>query len=66
MNSEAVLGITYIVVSFLLYMLPTVIAALRNHHNGGAIFVCNLILGWTVIGWCIALIWSFTSTNRKA
>ncbi|WP_306015671.1 superinfection immunity protein [Oceanicaulis sp. MMSF_3324] len=48
----------------LLHFLPTVIALLRGHHNSFAIFLTNLLLGWTVIGWIIALIWSFTAVAR--
>ena len=27
--------------------------------NGCAIFILNLFLGWTIIGWIIALVWAF-------
>jgi hypothetical protein len=46
------------------YFLPTVIALLRGKKNSGAIFVLNLFLGWTFIGWVIALTWSLTHENR--
>ena len=52
--------ILLVVLSFL----PTVIALLRGHHNSFAIFLTNLLLGWTVVGWIIALIWSFTAVAR--
>ena len=38
-----------------LYMLPAIIAGIRKHHQGGAILVVNLFLGWTFLGWVIAL-----------
>lgn len=47
-----------------LYFLPFLIAALRIHPQAGAIFALNLLLGWTVIGWVGALVWSFTAINR--
>ncbi len=47
-----------------LYFLPSFIAALRHHHSGTAIFVLNLLLGWTALGWIIALVWSFTGVPR--
>ena len=43
-----------------LYFLPTIVACLRSKRNTGAIFVTNLIVGWTFIGWVIPLIWAFT------
>ena len=41
-----------------LYFLPTIIASIRGKRNGCAIFVLNLLLGWTFVGWVIALVWS--------
>ncbi len=41
------------------YFLPALIARDRKHHNAAAIFVLNLLLGWTLLGWVAALIWAF-------
>jgi CHASE2 domain-containing sensor protein len=54
-------GIVTLFVVFGLYLLPSIIAWRRRHHNGGAIFVLNLLLGWTGLGWIAAMIWSLTS-----
>lgn len=40
----------------LMYFLPAIIG--RNKHDAAGIFLVNLFLGWTVIGWVIALIWA--------
>ncbi len=48
----------------LLHFLPTFVAAMRGHQNAVAIFVLNLLLGWTVIGWVVALVWAFTAVER--
>lgn len=37
------------------YMLPWAIAATRGKSNSGAIGVLTFLLGWTVIGWVVAL-----------
>jgi len=42
----------------LMYFLPTIIAAARSNHDVAAIFVQNFFLGWTFIGWIIALVWA--------
>jgi hypothetical protein len=55
----------FILVTALIYFLPTIIALARGHHNGFAIFLTNLLLGWTLIGWVIALIWSVTASERR-
>lgn len=43
-----------------IYFLPAIIAASRHHRSADAIGILNLLLGWTVLGWVIALIWSAT------
>src|SRR5436190_15521998 len=45
------------------YFLPTIIAVARGHHNAFAIFLLNLLLGWTGLAWILALVWSVT--NRR-
>jgi hypothetical protein len=40
------------------YLLPFSVALWRNHPATTNIFLLNLLLGWTVIGWLVALIWS--------
>lgn len=40
------------------YMLPWAIAAVRGNRNAWSVFWVNLLLGWTVIGWIIALVMS--------
>ena len=43
----------------LLYFLPTIIG--RDKRDAAGIILLNLFLGWTVIGWVIALVWACTS-----
>ncbi len=40
------------------YMVPTVVAAVRDHERKTSIFWLNLLLGWTIIGWIVALVWA--------
>lgn len=47
--------------AILFYFLPSIICIGRSHLNAPAIFMTNLLLGWTGIGWIAALIWSFTN-----
>lgn len=48
-----------------LYILPAAIALLRKKRNAEAILVLDLLLGWTIIGWIVALIWSLTWDDPK-
>lgn len=43
-----------------IHFLPTIIAAVRRTHNFIWIFLINLFLSWTVIGWIVALVWAST------
>ncbi|RJP30025.1 MAG: superinfection immunity protein [Candidatus Omnitrophota bacterium] len=58
MQNFTVLGLLAVILIFSLYFLPTLIAFLRQHKNKLAIFLLNLLLGWTVLGWVISLVWS--------
>jgi Superinfection immunity protein len=53
----------FLVVSLLLYFLPAFLA--RDKHNFTAIFVLNLLAGWTFIGWIIALVWALSSDAQR-
>jgi len=49
----------------LLYFIPGVVAQSRQHHQRSAIWVLNIFLGWTVIGWIAALVWASTETTGQ-
>lgn len=48
-----------------IYFLPWAIAGSRGHHNRLAIFMLNLFLGWTALGWIIALVWACTRVRHE-
>ena len=41
-----------------MYFLPSIIAFARNKRDLLVIFLLNLSLGITVIGWVVALVWA--------
>jgi ABC-type sugar transport system permease subunit len=47
-----------ITVLSLFYFFPFAIAFNRKRANSGAIFALNLFLGWSLIGWVVALVWA--------
>jgi hypothetical protein len=47
------------------YFIPAIVASCRHHNATGAIMVLNIFLGWTFIGWAIALVWASTNDLRK-
>jgi hypothetical protein len=48
------------------YLVPSFIAAIRNHRRFTFILLLNLFAGWTVIGWIAALIWAFIKSNPSS
>jgi hypothetical protein len=52
-------------VGLLIYFLPFFVAAMRGHQNTAAIFVLNFFLGWSFVGWVIALVWSCTEVRKN-
>jgi Superinfection immunity protein len=53
-------GTVILLVLMFVYLVPTLIAAARHTKNRIAIFNLNLLLGWTLIGWVVALFWSLS------
>lgn len=50
----------------LFYLLPGCIATIRNTRDSGMVWVINIFLGWTILGWIVALAMSFKeSRNAK-
>ncbi len=45
------------------YFLPWIVASRRTHHQRKAIAMLNFLLGWTVLGWIIALVWACTEVR---
>ena len=41
---------------FVLYFLPAIAA--KGTPRFAAIFIANLVFGWTILGWIIILIWA--------
>jgi len=58
MQNLGFLEMLLVILIFAVYFLPTLIAFLRQHKNKLAIFLLNLLLGWTVLGWAVSLVWS--------
>jgi hypothetical protein len=51
----------FILVMIAMYWLPTILAVTRHSPSAMAIGVLNFFLGWTIIGWIIALVWALAA-----
>lgn len=63
-TSDAVAGLGGLTLLFLvlcaaLYFVPVIVAVTRKSHLTAAIVVIDVFLGWTMIGWVVALAMAF-------
>jgi hypothetical protein len=59
-------GLIVLRVGAILYFVPTIVAATRKVRNLGSVIVINLFLGWTFIGWIVALAMAARTVDREA
>lgn len=57
-SGSVFLGVAGILLLGGIYFLPTVVAVRRDIIGMGGVFVVNLLLGWTFLGWVISLAWA--------
>lgn len=48
----------------ILYFAPMIVAFCRNNPHCTAIAVLNVLLGWTFIGWVMALVWALIGGKK--
>lgn len=58
---DIIIGIIGFIIGVLIYFIPSFVAFRRKHKNRTAILILNIFLGWSLIGWVVALVWSFTN-----
>jgi hypothetical protein len=56
---------TWAFIIFVFYFYPGILASQRGHHNALAIWMLNLFLGATGVGWIAALIWACTKVEES-
>jgi uncharacterized membrane protein len=49
----------------LLYFVPCYLAMERQHHLRRLICAVNVLLGWTVVGWVVALAMALTGVKKR-
>jgi hypothetical protein len=57
-SMKELLGVALFAFLLFVYFIPTIVAQHHRHRSVGAIAVINLFLGWTFLGWVIALAWA--------
>jgi len=52
-----------IIIVAVLYFVPSVIALVRRSDRTGLAILINVLLGWSVLGWLVALYLALTGTR---
>lgn len=60
-GGAALLIVLAVIFGAALYFLPSICAMVRSVPNVGSVIVLNLFLGWTLVGWVVALAMAFRS-----
>jgi hypothetical protein len=47
------------------YLLPSFVAAARKHPSQNSIAIINIFLGWTFLGWVVALAWAASGIKES-
>jgi len=58
-------ALAFVIAGLVAYFLPAIVARAREHQQMPAIFMLNLLLGWTLFGWAAAMVWAFTAQPRQ-
>ena len=60
---RGVLCVCLAIAALALYFLPAIMGCRKR--NATAILVLNIFLGWTFLGWVVALVWATTKDAEK-
>lgn len=48
----------------LVYLVPSMIAQRYHHPKQPVILMLNVALGWTIVGWAVALVWALNGIHE--
>jgi hypothetical protein len=65
MATHSIFEIIVLIAAVALYFLPALIADRRKRHDLMIIALFNAVLGWTGLGWVLALFWAFQPNPPK-
>lgn len=58
-------GFLVFIIVIAIYFAPSIVAGIQQHPKSGGIVTLNLFLGWTFLGWVVALVWAVSGNNEK-
>jgi hypothetical protein len=62
-----ILILVFLLVGFVVYWAPTIVALIRKDHlpNVWSVVAVNFFLGWTLVGWIVALVMACRSAPTQ-
>jgi hypothetical protein len=61
-GNAAVAAVLFFPLAIALYFLPSIEAKLNESENFVSVFMVNLLTGWTLVGWVVAMAWAHKKT----
>jgi len=61
---DVILTVVLILFGVVVFLLPSIISANRNHPHMFAIAWLNILAGWTFVGWVGALVWACIDLSK--
>lgn len=58
-------NVFYAIIFMMIWFFPSFVAKVRNHNNFIPIFLVNLLLSFTLIGYIVSLIWAFSDNTEN-
>jgi len=55
----------FFVIGCVMYFAPSLIAFARDKSNKVAILALNTLLGWSMIGWVVSLVWALSAEPQR-
>ena len=49
----------------LVYLAPSIVAQRYQHPKQALILMLNVALGWTIVGWVVALVWALKARQQR-
>ncbi len=63
--AEELRAVTALNILAALYFVPSIVAGMRSHRQLAPIIALNVLLGWTLVGWIAALVWSLAAREAQ-
>ena len=64
-GASAAVGLMLIGFALILYFIPTMVVMANHHTHAAGVFLLNLLLGWTLLGWVAALVWAVSKPVQQ-